>query len=107
MKDYAIVFTPEAEEQLAELYRYITEKATAETALRYTTAIVDYCEAMKGIPHRGKRRDDIRPGLRIANYKKNAVIAFAVDDEAMLLTIVGVFYGGRNYVADLGRSDKN
>jgi hypothetical protein len=29
MKRYEVVFTPEAEEQLAELYRYIEENATA------------------------------------------------------------------------------
>jgi hypothetical protein len=29
MKDHTVVFTPEAEEQLAELYRYIAEKASA------------------------------------------------------------------------------
>lgn len=36
MKRPGVVFTPEAEEQLAELYRYIEENATAErrTGLR-------------------------------------------------------------------------
>jgi plasmid stabilization system protein ParE len=29
MTRYEVVFTPEAEEQLAELYRYIEENATA------------------------------------------------------------------------------
>lgn len=97
MKEYAVVFTPEAEEQLAELYGYIAERVSAETALRYTSAIVDYCAAMKDFPHRGTRRDDVRPGLRISHYQMNAVIAFAVDDAAMTVTIIGVFYGGRNY----------
>jgi len=37
----------------------------------------------------------VRPGLRITNYKKRAVIAFHV--EAEVVSIIGVFYGGRNY----------
>jgi toxin ParE1/3/4 len=43
MKRHGVVFTPEAEEQLAELYRYIEENATADVALNYTTAVVEYC----------------------------------------------------------------
>jgi toxin ParE1/3/4 len=33
--------------------------------------------------------------LRITNYKKRAVIAFAVTTEEVL--ILGVFYGGQDY----------
>lgn len=40
-------------------------------------------------------RDDVRPGLRITNYKKRAVIAFDVDAECV--SIIGVFYGGQDY----------
>lgn len=99
MNTYTVIFTPEAEEQLAELYNYIQERVSSNTAMHYTTAIVDYCAAMKDFPNRGTQRSDIRPGLRISNYKKNAVIAFAVDDASMEVTILGVFYGGRNYLA--------
>lgn len=97
MKKYSVIFTPEAEEQLAELYAYIAGRASADIALRYTTAIVDYCSSMKTFPHRGTQRDDIRPGLRIANYKRNAVIAFAVDETTMEVIIIGIFYGGQSY----------
>ncbi|MFZ4539394.1 hypothetical protein [Propionivibrio sp.] len=40
-------------------------------------------------------RDDVRPGLRITNYKKRAVIAFDVTTEQV--SIIGVFYGGQDY----------
>ena len=92
---YRIVFTPEAEEQLAALYRYISEAASPDIAAQYTEAIVSYCESLRTFPHRGTMRDDVRPGLRITNYKKRAVIAFDVDAE--LVSIIGVFYGGQNY----------
>ena len=75
---YAVVFTPETEEQLIELYRYIAQAASPEIAQRYTDAIVTYCEGLQAFPHRSNRRDDIRPGLRITNYKGRTVIAFDV-----------------------------
>lgn len=44
---------------------------------------------------RSRCRDDVRPGLRITNYRKRAVIAFDVAGD--LVSIVGVFYGGQDY----------
>ena len=99
---YTVVFAPEAREQLASLYRYIAAAAAPEVAERYTSEIVTYCEGFQTFPLRGTRRDDIRPGLRITNYKKRAVIAFDVD--AHLVSILGVFYGGQDYETAL-RSD--
>ena len=64
-------------------------------ALSYTEAIFSYCESLRTFPYRGHRRDDIRPGFRITNYKKRTVIAFAVESE--LVAIIGVFYGGQDY----------
>jgi toxin ParE1/3/4 len=66
VKSYTVVFAPEAEEQLADLYRYIADHASPEIAERYTSAIIKYCEGMRIVPRRGTRRDDIRPGLRVA-----------------------------------------
>ena len=102
--DYAVVFAPQAEEQSAALYRYIAEHATPGTAERYTSAIVSYCEEMRHFPHRGTRREDIRPGLRLTNYKGHAVVAFSVDDVSRTVAILGVYYGGQDYESGL-RSD--
>ena len=49
----------------------------------------------------------MRPGLRITHYRKRTVIAFAVEDD--FVTILGVFYGGRDYesrLSDDQRDDK-
>jgi plasmid stabilization system protein ParE len=96
---YRVAFSPESEEQLAALYRYIAAAASPTTAERYVNAIIDYCESLRTFPLRGTRRDDIRPGLRVTNYKGRAVIAFDVDEE--LVSIIGVFYGGQNFEAAL------
>jgi plasmid stabilization system protein ParE len=95
----SVVFTPEAAEQLDALYAYVAAVASPATALSYTNAIVSYCEGLSISPHRGSRRDDVRPGLRVTNYKKRAVIAFAVDED--LVSIIGIYYGGQDYESDL------
>lgn len=92
---YLVVFAPEAEEQLADLYRYIATVASPDIAERYINAIISYCETLDTFPLRGAQRDDIRPGLRITNYKGRTIIAFAVDGGQV--SIIGVFYGGQDY----------
>ncbi|ASG24113.1 type II toxin-antitoxin system RelE/ParE family toxin [Nitrospirillum viridazoti] len=96
---YRVIFSLQAQEQLAALYRYIADAASPDIAAQYTEAIVSYCERLCAHPYRGTMRDDVRPGLRITNYRKRVVIAFGI--EADLVSIVGVFYGGRNYEAIL------
>ncbi len=97
MERYAIEFSLKAVSQLEALYDYIAAEASKIVAKRYTDAIVEYCEGMQTFPQRGTRRDDVRPGLRVTNYKGSAVIAFAVDDAAMVVSIIGVYYGGQDY----------
>jgi toxin ParE1/3/4 len=92
---YTVIFTPESEAQLTELYRYIATATSPEVAARYTDSIVTYCESLQSLPHRGIERDDIRPGLRITSYRKRVVIAFEVDADQV--AILGVFYGGQDY----------
>jgi toxin ParE1/3/4 len=67
---YTVIFTPESEAQLTELYRYIAAASSPELAARYTDSMVTYCESLQSLPHRGIERDDIR---------KRVVIAFEVD----------------------------
>ncbi|QDX82077.1 plasmid stabilization protein [Denitratisoma sp. DHT3] len=92
---YRVVFSPQAQERLVELYRYIAEAASPVVAARYTDAIVTYCETLCAFPLRGTQRDDVRSGLRVTHYKKRAVIAFAVDTD--VVSILGIFYGGQDY----------
>jgi plasmid stabilization system protein ParE len=96
---YQVVFTPEAKDQLVALYLYIVAAASPEIADKYTSAVVTYREGLRDMPQRGTQRNDVRPGLRITNYKKRTVIAFAVD--ARQVSILGVFYGGQDYESAL------
>lgn len=96
---FTVIFTPEAEEQLVAIYRYIATVASPAIAQRYTGAIVTYCEGLATFPERSALHEDIRPGLRVTNYKKRTVIAYTVDVE--LVSIIGIFYGGQDYEAAL------
>ena len=97
--NYRVVFSPQAKDQLVELFRYIAEAASPDRAAQYTDAIVGFCESLCLFPHRGIQRSDIRPGLRITNFKSRVVIAFAVD--ATVASILSIFYGGQDYEAIL------
>ncbi len=46
----------------------------------------------------------IRPGLHITNFRGHAVIAFTVDADRV--SIIGVFYGGRDFEALLQPGDE-
>lgn len=99
MKTYAVVFTPEAEEQLVKLYSYIEENTSAEFALRYTNSVIEHCENLGTLPHRGTPRDDIRLGLRTTPYKRRTVIAYTVESDRV--SIIGVFHGGEDFESAL------
>ncbi len=92
---HTVVFTPEAEAQLMELFRYITVAASPDVAAPYIAAIVTCCVNLHTFPLRGATRDDIRPGLRITSYRKRVVIAFDVDEDQV--NIIGIFHGGQDY----------
>jgi toxin ParE1/3/4 len=96
---YSVIFTPEAEEQLVTIFRYIAQAASPIIADRYTNAIVTYCQGLAIFPERSALHNDIRPGLRVTNYKKRVVIAYTIDEE--LVSIIGVFYGGQDYQTSL------
>lgn len=92
---YRVVFSPEAAAQIEALHHYIADAASAQVAERYIDAIIAYCESLCVFPLRGTKRDDVRPGLRVTNYKKRVVIAFAVEDGQV--SIIGIYYGGQDY----------
>ena len=46
-------------------------------------------------------RDDIRPGLRLTHHQGRTVIAYVVDDERLVVSVLGVFYGGQDHESAL------
>lgn len=97
MMVFSVAFAPEAGDQLEALYLYIAGQASPAIAERYTDAVIATCEGLARFPLRGVARDDIRSGLRLTHHRGRTVIAYAVDEDARSVAIVGVFYGGQDY----------
>jgi toxin ParE1/3/4 len=95
VKRRQVVFTPEARNDLFEIYDWIAEKASPQIAISYIDRIEAYCLRLELASERGHRRDDISPGLRIVGFERRVTIAFAVDDDRV--TILRLFYGGQNW----------
>jgi toxin ParE1/3/4 len=98
MKDYAVYLTPDAISDLTVIYEYIADKSGyPEIAWAYIEKLRHKCQELKTAPKRGQRRDDLRKNLRILAIDRAAVAAFEVDEEKQTVTILNIFYGGRDY----------
>jgi toxin ParE1/3/4 len=95
LKPRSVIFAPEARDDLLALYDWIAGAASPKVALSYIERLEAFCLGFSHVSERGTRRDDIRPGLRIAGFERRVTIAFAVDKEHV--TILRLFYGGRNW----------
>lgn len=83
------------------MFAYIAERRSPAVAERYTSAVVETCERLALFPLRGVPREDIRPGLRVTHHEGRTLIAYAVDEGARIVSVVGVFYGGQDLDAAL------
>ncbi|WP_454717857.1 type II toxin-antitoxin system RelE/ParE family toxin [Caulobacter segnis] len=88
-----IVFSPEARDDLFELYRYIAERGAPNAAMAYISRIEKRCASLVTFPEQGHRRDDIRPGLRLLGFERKTEIAFHVTSNAVVID--RIFHGGR------------
>ncbi len=80
-----VVFAPEAESDLAELYEYIAQRSNPERALAYTDRIVAACLGLARFPERGTRRDDVRPGLWVIGFRRRVTIAFRSGADTVII----------------------
>jgi len=99
-----VILTAEAEGQLDAIYRYIADHSYEERAAAYVGRIIECCQGLSTFPERGTRRDDIRSGLRLIGFERRVTIAFVTGETEV--TIVGIFYGGRDIAAALGGAEE-
>jgi plasmid stabilization system protein ParE len=66
---------------------------------------VEACSALRSLPERGTRRDDIRPGLRTVGFRRRVTIVFQLDEMRPAVIIHGIFYGGQDFEAALRDED--
>jgi toxin ParE1/3/4 len=98
MKRLPVVLREEAISDLLEIYSYIAEQSgLPEQAWRFIERIRARCESIGNVPHGGRSRDDLAPGLRTVPFERSTVIAYVVEDDSVRVT--NIFYGGRDYEA--------
>jgi toxin ParE1/3/4 len=95
VKARRVVFAPEARHDLLQIYDQIAEPASPAMALAYVGRLEAYCRRFDLASERGRRRDDVRPGLRVVGFERRVTIAFTVGDSTV--TILRLFYGGRDW----------
>lgn len=91
---HKVVFSPEAENDLLQLYLYIAEQAGDARAMAYIERLERYCQGFAEFPERGTCRDDLFPGLRVAGFERRVSIAFHVASGTV--TFDRILYGGRD-----------
>lgn len=96
---FKIVLSPEAEQHLDDLFVAIAQESGEERAEKFVGSILTYCYDFDTFPHRGSRRDDIRPGVRVVGFRRRASIAFTVEGDTV--SFLGIFYGGQDFEAAL------
>jgi len=100
MKSYDVYLMPDAINDLAGIYEYIADKSgLPEVAWASIQKLREKCFGLSLAPVRGQKRDDLRDKLRVLAIDKNAIAAFEVNEEQATVTILNIFYGGRDYDA--------
>jgi len=91
----AVVYAPEAERDLADLYEYLADAASPAIAIAFLRRARTWLAGFDIASERGTRRDDLRPGLRVIGFERRVTAAFVVSDERVL--ILRLFYGGQDW----------
>ena len=93
-----VAWRPQAQDDLDDIFfRVLKASQNVDVAEGYVQRIKACCDRIGDVPHGGRPRNDLQPGLRIVPFEKRAVIAYLI--EADCVRIANIFYGGRDYEA--------
>lgn len=96
MQTYEVRFRDLAIRQLSQIQAYIAKTGGEATARRFVGNAFRHMEGFATAPHRGSLREEIRPGLRLVGWRRKLSIAFVVDNAALTVTVLAVYYRGRD-----------
>jgi toxin ParE1/3/4 len=83
-----IVWSPEAEADLTDIWSYYAEAAGRRAADTIIRAIGETCRMLEEHPLAGRAREEIRPGLRSALASPYVIFYRVNDDVAQLVRIL-------------------
>jgi len=101
----AVVYAPEAADDLDWIFFTIAKATSVDVADRYDQRLRAFCESLEYASERGTRRDDVRPGLRVVGFERRVTVAFSVEPARVL--ILRVFYGGADWRDELSRNHED
>lgn len=101
MKRYTVVLDADALRDLASIRGHITTERGRPLADKFVDRVFQHLSKFASMPRRGTPRTDIRPGLRVAGWRRTLNIAFRVDEQAETVVILAVLYRGRDVDAVL------
>ena len=105
MKSRRLVFRPEAETDLVELYRYIAlASGSIDLAFKFTERLRAACFTLVDFSERGALRNDVKSGLRILIHERKTIIAYFVTGDSVIIT--NIFHAGRDWETALLHADE-
>lgn len=78
-------------------FTFSKPSGSVDRAAGFTDRIVARCARIGDAYRGGVARDDLGPGIRLVPFEKTAVVLYRVEETAV--SIVSIFYGGRDYDA--------
>jgi toxin ParE1/3/4 len=97
VKRRAVIFSPEAANDLERLYDYIAGSAGVARADAWLLRIEIHCQSFDMAAERGTVRNDIQPGLRVSSFGRRMTLAFTVTPTQV--TFLRLFYAGTDWEA--------
>lgn len=103
MRRRRVVQSTEASRDIVSIYFRIADVAGHSIAERYINRIEEYISKFDLASERGTRHDDLMQGLRIIGFERRITIAFMVEETQV--TILRVFYGGKDWENEWGERE--
>lgn len=86
---HKVIWREEAIADLKAIYVSTADQANPDIALRFVQRIESAGEKLADYPDRGRRRDNIRPGMRSVPFRRAVTIFYAVDaDEVQIVRVI-------------------
>ncbi|WP_413990179.1 type II toxin-antitoxin system RelE/ParE family toxin [Labrys okinawensis] len=104
---YEIFFRLNARSDLLSIYKHIAKAVAPKTAGSFVLGIEEFCRGLTQFPQRGIVRPGMRPGTRLAFYRRQVTISYFIDEENKRIVILEILGKGRDFEAALGIKNKN
>ena len=90
-----VFYSPAARTDLTNILRWIAAAGAPQSGLLYVERIERFVDGLDLASERGRSREEVRPGMRVAAFERRVMVAYRADDVSV--TILRIFYGGQNW----------